>query len=480
MWASPENTCPVINTGEYVENVKKFDVTFLTAKMDAEYLSACMLRNFLSPTEGDQPGNLDISLSYLPETPQNDSSGNDLGDIVTVQSSIENTGVDSRLLPYEWSVERSIDGSAIPSAWKDITNEIEGISTLKGNGLSSLRFPLNLPRDYFPDDRGFLRVRVETSRSFAQGQTEDGRGSVVIPVSADPRHITVHTITVSSDGTLSLGEPICSSTLLEHSLCRVVKDEIIGLSVDNSDNALRDFFWSINDQTLSCANTISPSCANGDVTFFPVFGAVGDNLSVSLTAVNVISGKTLERSRLLQIVDPSVDIVSPDGSATPKKLGSYIDLDGQEFEDLSTKVFQATTGSTVTLSGEFHPAFLGQYAQKEWTINGTPMGQGDTLSFDAGDVVGTISQIGLTTQYLYPQEFRRALNEHFGISQFTSTGAFFGNTIQIETVSGDEVSSDAQAVIGTIATNTPGYLLFLLRIFLTSALILFVTGLVFR
>ncbi|HLB50798.1 MAG TPA: hypothetical protein VJL38_01310 [Patescibacteria group bacterium] len=484
MWAFAKNDCAPENTGAYVESVKGTNVTTPTTAMDRETLNACLEKNFLEPNEGGQPGNLEVGLTATPTNPRNGTADNP-GDVVTVQSFISNSAVDASRLSYEWTVERSADGTANPENWIDVTKDLVDISQTKGIGLPLLQLRLTLPESYFSNDSGYIRVRVTTSENFSEGQTQDGSASVIIGVNADTRSIITYATNASSDGTLSLGEETCTEKT-ETSTCPVMQGGIVGLSIPDT-SGLNGFSWTMNGVPLTCDSSISPTACGsnaqqGNTVFFPVTGLSGEQATISLIANDVTSGKEIAISRTFAVMPPSVRIVSPDGSAVAKKLGEYVALDGATTTDYSSAVMQASDGDAVTLEAQFTPSSLSDGIQMEWVVDGVSQGSKKAVTIPAS-TAGTTHSVSLAARYMQPPETRQALSENFGVSQYSSfsSGSVLSASVQIEVGGeGGAAFTQPQTFFASIITNTPSYILFLLRIILTGALILFIVGFLFN
>ncbi|HDH07748.1 MAG TPA: hypothetical protein ENG89_01875 [Candidatus Moranbacteria bacterium] len=399
MWAFSKNKCQ-IPSGEknnyYIKGIKGYNVKI---PITSKNLNSCLEANLVDPTEGGQANQLDVSLSYSPENPVNDPSGDEMGDVIFAQASSSNSSREESELHYEWDIELSKDGSfSGRSDWADISDYVTGLGSKKGNGLSSVEFQLNLSSDNFPSGTsytssfpngiGYIRVNVVVREYFSNGKYREGYADVIIKViSSDEK---VEAFNVSNSGVV--GSPnlqksanICNTSLEDRSVCFVVKNEIIGVEI-NKDidgdgiNDLSNFSWTIDGSSLDCDRSISSLCEDDqhtNVSFFPVIKNPGETYTVGLRANNITSGQTTSLVKTFQVVDPYIKIVSADGnvSSWPKLIGSYSDLEGNLYPDYNETVLQTFSGTNpVKLKAEFHPAWIeintSSQWQFEWLLDG--------------------------------------------------------------------------------------------------------------
>jgi hypothetical protein len=550
MWAFTKNDCPPNGKGSYSELIKNYNVPIPSFNPGdyQDFFDSCLEKNIVDPKEGQQPKKLEVALSYSPENPINDSSvnsstgeKNNMGDKVIVQSALSNNNQSPGQLLYEWQVDISPDGAihSMPSEWQTIckstTNKndpsacILDASTLKGLDVSALDFKLNITEDdlkkvdsnahfsdYFPDGTGYLRVflRVnenypEQSKLIDRQSTREGRGEVVIKVSTTGQQIrvfepAVNTTYLNEDPlthgplTLDQNNEYCNDPADIASIgnCLVAKNEIVALKIDNTSNNLKNFSWTLNGQPLVCSSsTVSfADCLPSEQTntnFFPVTGEPGTKYSISVNANDVTTGKTVNLTRNFQVVDPYVKIISDDEAMAWKKyLGSYMDLDNNDFPDYSESLIETHTGNAVKLRADFHPSWLVNFSDFDWTLdgsadgftrlvdaNGKPLG----ISFTADKLSGDVYNASLTATYSQPQEIRKALSSIWNINQFESTEKIMTSALQIELSESDDVAilDHPGKFLAGLLSYLPSQIMFLLRMVLTIFTILLVTGIVF-
>jgi hypothetical protein len=258
---------------------------------------------------------------------------------------------------------------------------------------------------------------------------------------------------------------------------------------------LSNFQWSINDSPLPCsADTVSQSCndSNQNVNFFPVSGGVGSSYTVSVNATDLQSGKTVTLSRLFQVVEPTVGIVSTDpAKIIPKFLGQYRDLRGEVngcpegyCSNYSKSVFQGYAGEVLKLKALLIPSFLSNSSQLEWEVNGkiVPTATANEIAIDASDAqpgeIGNVTVRGVTIQ---DDDTRRALADVWGISQLDSPEHRFEESIQVEIIASQSEGELAgvRKYLAAFGTYVPETFLYTLRMLLSGGLVLFVAAAAF-
>ncbi|OGI21906.1 MAG: hypothetical protein A2808_02010 [Candidatus Moranbacteria bacterium RIFCSPHIGHO2_01_FULL_55_24] len=511
MWAFAKKDCPVEDTGSYTQSIKNYSVEIETADMD---LNNCLERNLVDPAQGGQATNLEVEVSATPNEPVNDETGDESGDLVIAQASVSNGVQDLSSILFDWKVDISnnIQFSSSIGPTADVTADLRSLSLLsnaKGNALDAVRLKLDIPRSaslggrplssYLSGDVGYLRFTSRVSENFSQGIARQGRSDVIVKFTSTQRKIVAYKAEPALvAGKMQVRLPanagaICNDDALDRNVCRVVENEIVGLSVDEND--LTNFNWTINGSPLRCsASAVSPDCTDGQqnaVNFFPVTGNVGDTYTVTLTANDVTNGKTVTLSRSFNIVSPQVRIVSGDENAAwPKFLGQYRDVTGTATDcpgglcdDVSKNVFEAFSGDSLTLQAKFIPSFLASSAERQWTIDNENVSETspNELVFPADKAPFMVYNIGLAARVMQSNDTRRALLDIWNISPLDSPEVHFSSGIQIELqdptlVRGDE--TPVQKYLAALVSYVPASLLFSFRILLSGALILFATGFV--
>lgn len=541
MWALPKNNCqiPEEMKGSKTVTVKGYDVSIKTVrgKTNGFSLNDCLEKNLVDPTEGGQAENLEVSLSATPEEPsaklipwaESGASASSLaqtGDLVTARASSSNARRGSSFTNYVWRVQASKDGTFNTrfneeNVWVDITRDLQtarNIGLAQGNGLTDLAINLNLnesdfrdPKtgtiipgfgEYFRDDIAYLRITVNATESFNGKASQSGTASLVVKVVAN-KSIDVSDVDAvvnASTGLVSVrrnGTSFCAENMFQQTICPVLNQQIVGVSLDDAGSDMRDFSWTLNGEALVCTSQVSGECVDGKqgpVNFFPVSGKVGDVYIVSASASNAQTGKSFTVSRRFQIVEPDFDIISEDDEiAWPKYLGKYVNLDGSEVTDLSKTSFDGIPGGEAKLSALFRPETLGSFivngikngdTQNEmiWSINGKPFKWNDSgLSLALNGIPGDIYTVTLSGSYNQPRELRKALFDIWRISPFSSETTRFSKEIQVRLVDGNNYlgKEKTNTFFASLISSVPPFVLFSVRLFLSLGMILLITGVAF-
>lgn len=520
MWAFPKKNCPVLDLadkgGSYVTTIRGYAVSIPAVKgLD---LNKCIEKNLVDPTEAVTAKNLEIAVSATPDKPLNDPTADKGGDLVIAQASISNSDRGLTDTLFDWKVEISdnirFDSKVGDTA--DITGDLRAlglVGNVKGNALDAVKMKLDMPNTiagglakYLADDIGYLRFSVKATENVSDKITRRGRSDVIVKFISTGKKITAYkVIPVLSGSSMrvklpslsSTGDIICGSDPVDRNACRVIRNEIVGLRIDPE--GLSSFNWTVNGQPLVCsASGVSGDCSDSEqnhANFFPITGSAGNTYTVSVTANNVVTGKSVTLSRLFHVVDPAVSIVSLDRSAAwPKLLGQYRDIAGQAGDncpgglcnDYSTSIFQAFSGSALSFKAEFLPSFLGSMAEREWYVDGVPVAESDTdageISFTADKAAGGIYDISLGALAIQSPEIRRALLDIWNVSPLDSPEIRFSASNQIELHDPDltaDGTNGQKKFLAAIASYIPASVMFTFRILLSAALILFVTGFLF-
>lgn len=502
MWAFPKNKCDVQNIGSYQKTIKGYPVTIPTATMD---INDCLEDNLVDPMEGGQPTNLEVSLEYGPDSPNNDASGRKMGDMVSIQAVSANGDRDTSQTYYRWDVRRlntpnkemslNLDDWESVSALSSFRQETE-MSLLEGNNISELGFVLNVASNssnygaiFNNEGIGYLRVYVEVEEVFDSGLTRAGRSDVIIRVTSSSDRINLYSVNVDPDSlAISLQDEICAEDIT----CYVAAGQIIGARIESDD--LSNYSWKLDGSNLQCNQEMSGGCQDTrqtNVTFFPVVGESGRTFNLSLAA-NDIEGGTREGNagvnlmRRFEVVNPYLKII-PEAGAQRKVLGSYVDITGstpqEDLVNYSENLFVSTPGSSVSLVGEFHPEFIEDDSTIKWFIDGVEQIGVSTnqMPFTVSKPAGSAYNISVEAEYFQSVPVRMALQEFWGIRQEESTEEVLSEFVQIEIGEGDVVvnKKGINGIIATLSANLSGEVFFLLRIILTIFILIATAGLIF-
>ena len=525
MWAWSKNNCPNNgNTGSLTRSISGYQVVIPTI---AHTMRWCARWNLVDPAEGGQATNLDLTVTASPDDPMNDVTTRGDGDQLEAIATLANSAMGMQQVYFDWRVELSSDGTANPAAgWVNITNALNSLpgrrllSPVRGNGVNKVQFDLNMQRtdafngrpltSYLLNDIGYLRFRVDAAENFSSnGTTRRGRSSVVVKFNASQDRILAHTVTASGNPvrvSLNAGNEICSGIVnpadppeqqalqrLDGKLCRVIKNEIIGLEIPGA--GLSNYSWTINGQPLICNSRVSAtSCFDdrqGNVNFFPVIGNVGDTFNITVTANQASTAGSTEKavtiSRTFRIVQPSISIISNDqASVWPKMLGQYLDTGGGAYTEYSKDTLETIAGTTVPVRALFTPDFLANIPppqiERAWNVDGVPYGDPttNTIAFQANKIGKAVYNVSLTAVYRPNTLARQALEDIWGLSSLDTTESYFGGTTQVEQPDGTNIAkTGVKKYYALIASYLPGSVLFSLKVLFSVALILFASGVVF-
>jgi hypothetical protein len=517
MWAFPNNDCSVTGKGSYEASIKGYSVHIPTADMD---INDCIPNNLVDPREGGQQENLDISLSYSPDDPINDSSGDGANGSLSVQSSISNSSQDASNVLYEWSVFASSDGSYNPreysresgdesiGSWVNITDALldgDLLSRIEGNNLSSLRIRLGITNDVlseaglriddvFPRDSGntgYLRIRLTAKERFSAQSVREGSATAIVRVVNSDAGITAILADLDGNGRFSAtGSVICNDeTTLRRGTCYVARNEVIALRFDEEN--MNNYSWTVNGESFSCTSDVSAQCGNGrqgDTIFVPITGENGKRHTVSVTAIDSSTGQPISFSRTFEVTDPFAEIIPTDtDSVWPKYLGYYVDTNGKRFNDISTEVFQTYSGDTANLRALFFPGFIGGSPNTKvyWKTNAIleEAGENATISFPILAEPGSTYTVTMQAVHQQSPEIRDAMKRIWNLSANDTITHRFEKTIQIEVLEDmeyeDLVLDDPRAFFASLAMNASSYVWILVQSLLSIIVAIFLLSVLY-
>lgn len=527
--ANKQTTCPTGDTNTTLDgyacigadeiiNLNEGDVSLEHLK-SASDINKCLYSNLADPKEGGgQAEKMSIALSYSPDFPMNDpAEDSDQGDIVTVSSSITNAQ-NNGYLKYKWEVFAS--DTPNPEDWGDAisTQYLPDASQTIGLDLTSFQFRLNLTNAALSGrvkskNRFYIKVKATVSENVSEHIGEsagdnsnvakrEGYGDVVIPISSTSDNIKVYSAAVSQSGSgvkLSPSSTERCSDGISKSLCPVTKDEIIALKVNDSN--LTDFLWTLDGATISPA---SSDCLSGDcksstmestgISYFPVTDEVGTMHSVTLKAINSKTGDKINITKNFIIVDPTVSITSANSNSSPKLLGNYIDTDGKYWPDYSKTDFLALSSMPITLDANFYGfSPSGDNYSWHWVVDGTNVDKDNAegLGYGINDrgaltlpgkSAGETYNVGVVVLYTQDSLTKKALNTFWNVGY----NEFYEQQLSTDiTVTASDTLPDGttaknntpqKKILAALYSAIPGYLAFLLRIVLTTFVMLIAAG----
>ncbi len=515
MWAFSKGECKALedidgDRGFYEEISGNSKYGFLTTEID---LNRCLDENLLEP-DADNFNGLSLQLSVTPENPINDPNGK--GDVVSVSSNAMNVQNPDGLM-YKWFMQKSQDGSRPPTDetnWIDITKDaIEGgsFSEQEREGLGKKDLAINLNLKDIEDNMNensfnsvfYLRVRLKVIGTESDGSQPIQGQTLPIRVRQQENEMAVYPVTASSSGALSFNKGLSGQSLElcsredEKIRCFVNKNQIVGLEVDSSSSSgnLSDFSWKVNGNDVLCKGNCTEK---GNKMFVPILGNEGEAVDVVATGISKKNNVTesIEVSRHFVIGSSELQITSTDwdpiGSCSlncldnkslcPKYLGQYKDLSGGGSPDCSYSVWETRSGGKIQLGTNGQTGF-------DWAIDGQIIPEfkdKNQIELSIDKPAGGSYNIGLSTHMLpgstnQINNTRLALYKNWGVSPEDVTEENKSANIQINVVEGGPIIAKASQnnFAASLITHLPEQIMFLLKIVITSIIMLLSMSLLF-
>ena len=512
MWAFSNNVCSKFNddgndsVGFYEDSVSKNKI--LAVQFD---LDKCLEENLLDPSG---MGNLSVNVTYSPsDNLVNDPSGGDysMGTVLNLNADIsgfsqtENSTVSLNNFYYDWKVEVLGNSAIIPpnnsDSWVDVTTKVKNANQklrLEGVGLNKLEFPLNLPEDIFirkNDKVQYIRIKAEVSQLQDGGGGLSGKGTAIIKIGQlnENKTIKMFPVNAENNGKLNLinNDPkkeLCNDEKGKY-LCYVTENEIVGLMVDKT-KIKGPYSWVVDGKQVSCDSNISSQCLDGNIIFFPAKKSDnGENIKVTLTAIDGDTGNSINLERYFQITDPAIAIDSVDyGTLRPKLYGYYKGINGGETADYSDVVYEVAKEGPIKLKALFYPAWKADQSTIEWYINGSL--QSDSMNQKEIEIDSNgINEINVDLKVAFNpglkdqvNNMRKALWKYWQISPIETVEENNESSIRIENnLTGENqlANGNKQWFGAMISSHLAEETMFIIRLFLTTLVIIFVTGIIF-
>ncbi len=381
------------------------------------------------------------------------------------------------------------------------TNEIEGISKTEGMNLPSLDLTAN-----FPDDcTESVTVTTQINEPTTGGGSNFGKSETTFQIYnvAESPLKTYKTQIAEETKFEKTNTPVCDQGD-DKTLCRVMNNEVIAVTAtcevgssdyckDEGDKEIDEegneipvgrydgtmLSWTVDGEAYNCDSSISPNCndrTNSGSIVVPMKGNSGDTIVVTAHINDVDSEKNNSQtiSRMFRITQPEVSI-TPVSGAVRKVLGTYEDLDDNEFLKESQNTLEAIEGEEITLQASIYPSFLHtDDTVYTWTIDGKEYDNKRTMTFvNEGDVdVSVTSEIGESI------EKRIALEEGLGITQSQTIPTTLSASVELNTIDKTEIANAKGGFFATVSHNTPQYLLFILKMTLVMGIMIFIPSLI--
>ena len=437
----------------YSEEIEGYNVTIPLATTD---INGCLIYNMVDPMEGGQSENLNTTIDYQP-------SHLATGETATLRATIDNPNLNTNQIYYEWEFFELDTFNIDSSSWTNSINDIEIDGIQRGLGLSSLTLTV-------PDvGDNYLGIRVKTEEFYSSGLTRGGLGDVILDI--------------SSTGTGDLISFPSGTLTCNNGECESFPGNIVTASLEGG---FDNYAWTLNGEPLNDADAKATGEQDNTVVF-PIVGNAGDiyvlGVIANSTTIYNDGGEQASDTVIIRVVDPTLSIgpssCGDDGSGLmAMELDSY-DLAGMTFARCSTSVF-TSTGASFTVNSNFPDT-----QDVFWTVNGTTRETpSSSLTIDPvaeGFAAGTVLNISASLMYAPEETIATDLTSNYNVPIFNSSlaGKLLSDSIQVR-IGNESMSTidNTKRIMASLFTNLPGQLLFMFRILLTVALIIFSSGLV--
>jgi len=489
-----------------VENTDSFS-------MPVSRINDCLEHNMVSPAEGNSLEKLKINLFYTPTAPMNSPLGID-SDYLMLSAGLENAQNEDYLI-YDWKIYGFADNpntdiwTLMPKAALPESTQTHGV------GLKTFKFKLQFSKDQIPSVK-YIKAKLTITEKRPDQDTNvvQGNASVIIPITPMANRIGIYSAEAYSDSPAPkvnlAGSARCANGV-QSAVCPVVKDEIVGLRIDTptgSGAGLQDIVWTVNGQIVKYTECFFSACnedKHTDTMFVPILKDIGSIYTINVTAIDS-DGEKLNLTKTLQVVEPVMRIVSNEqgiGSTGARAvyLGNYVQLDpasvptagAAALEDFSDTDFQSLSGSQANFSLEFNiPANrFTDTGKTNWfldgkdaaTVAGAAVGSG-TLSFPVDKTIG--ESYAVTANAIYRQDplIQQMLNYYWGVRIDQIYEKQLTHKIDLSVVNilngvgANTEKTLPKKILAALTSGASSYLIFLLRIVLTTGLLLFFIRLV--
>ncbi|MDP2837895.1 MAG: hypothetical protein Q8O53_01280, partial [Candidatus Moranbacteria bacterium] len=156
---------------------------------------------------------------------------------------------------------------------------------------------------------------------------------------------------------------------------------------------------------------------------------------------------------------------------------------GATFDEYSESILNGFSGAEVSLKVQFIPEFLGNVANRQWTVDGASVDETNGgIKFSAAKGVDDVYNIALTASVVQSQEIRQALRDIWGISPLASPEVRLSTSVQLELWEQGFAQGTLQGskkYLAAIASYIPTSVMFSFRILLSVVLMLFTASMLF-
>ncbi len=389
-------------------------------------------------------------------------------------------------------------------------------------------------------DTTYLKFRVEVEENFDLLSSElyrydvsRGRGEVIVRLARSSDTIKVYTVTsreqITTPGDVS-GMPICADTPGQVAVCPVVKNQLLKLAVDERQEggglseygdragAGGGYTWLLDGKPMYCNEKVFTGECDGTnegvYNYLAVLGDVGTRYTVTVVATNVggNGGKSVELTRVFEVVEPylapcesgfpsetggSTEILVGCNNLTRKVKGMFLrepgvdtenqnsDVDGDGINDfvpdISENVFRSVAGGSFTIAASVRPRWIADQTTIDWFANNVLVSAGsNSATVDTSDKnPGENINIRAQAVYIQPTDVREILREAWNVTDNEMSDKRFDANIQVQLVaSADDLQSmtPPQVFMAALGLNAPGTVVFVFRVFLVVAALVFFIG----
>lgn len=430
-------------------------------------------------------------------------------------------------------VTAQLEAAGLLTAGKLITLPNSTTQAISQNGLTSIKVLLDMKPEilgtFANTDPVYMRITTRAGENYSAttytatasgGSTvaqnmiarPEGKSDVVVKVTNTDKKISTYTTTAtaSTSGAAQVAldtsiDPICDmyyptpSTAAEAKenlnriSCRVMKNEILGVTLRNATSTeWKNFRWTINGAALNCSSTVSsvdcPSGGLGNTAFFAVTGEPGETYTVRMEAVNVATGKALSLSRNYQVVDPEILLESNDTSAVwPRYVGTFTELDGTKNDEHSDEIFERfASGTVIPMKASIIPGYAKKYLLSHvWTVDGKTVDESADMqiayTLPKPGTIGDANFVNFTGKIVQANEKRVALRDLWGVNVIDSSETKVVSDVRVQAIANEDLtvaSSGSNRFFAAVSKYVPPFVVFAVRMILTSAFLLFSVGFV--
>ena len=161
----------------------------------------------------------------------------------------------------------------------------------------------------------------------------------------------------------------------------------------------------------------------------------------------------------------------------------------------SKNVLETLEGNIIDLAVIYHPSFIISQSTTECLVNGVaqsitspvlvdydkdgiPERWSGTFQYTTTTLPSQIDNVTCNARYNQPQNIRKKVFDIWEISQFDTTDKYMSSTISIDVLLSGASMTGPKKFFANLYSNLPGQVMFLLKIMLTSFIIIFTSGLV--